>query len=167
MRNNTIAAAVFTAACAEEPTLELACAAPEVEIEIAPPSGDFGDLHDGDDLFCGSPPQGGAPYTPLRFRAVGPEVLGDGVDVRVTAVDVDTEEVLGDTQLTFGVVCANAGDSAGYWTGSEVHLRYDGWELPDLQGRRARVTFGITAYQQAEPAGSTTSDVTLACVVPQ
>ena len=167
MRNDTIAAAVFAAACAEEPGLELACDAPRVEVEVAPPYGDFGDLRDGDDLFCGSPPQGGAPYTPLRFRAVGPEVLGDGVDVRVTAVDADTDEVLGDTQLSFGVVCANAGDSAGYWTGSEVHLRYDGWELPELEGRRARVTFGVNAFQQAAPAGSTTYDVTLACVAPQ
>jgi hypothetical protein len=121
------------------------CVEDRAAVEVAPPDGDFGELRDGDALFCGIPPQGGAPYTPLRFRAVGPEALGDGVDIRVLARDADTDEVLGDTRLQLGVVCANAGDSAGWWTGAEVHLRYEGWTVPDLDGRRAALSFTVGA----------------------
>lgn len=157
--------ALVAVACGQEdpPPFVPACAADEIDVEVAPPDGQFGALEPRDPLFCGIPPQGGAPYTPLRFRAVGPESLGEGVAVRVTAVDSTSAAVLGDTALELGVVCANAGESAGYWTAAEVHLRYEGWSTADLDGRQATIELTVEPAAGGAPAGRVAHDVVLDC----
>lgn len=116
------------------------CASRRARIEVAPPDGTFGDLSGGDALWCGNPPQGGAPYTPFRVRLSGPEALEDGVYVEMTAVDLEDGSELAYTDLTMGLTCANVGESAGSWVGSEAHMRYYGWALDQLDGREAEVT---------------------------
>ena len=133
------------AACEPEPELPPPlpghlCASEEQAIELAPPEGSFGDLVDGSDLWCGNPPQGGAPYTPFRVRFVGPEEYEDGVLIDLSAVDNETGETLASTEVALGLVCANVGESANKWVGAEAHMRYDGWPLPELEGRDAHLT---------------------------
>ena len=88
------------------------CASEVVRLDVAPPDGDFGDLADGGALWCGDPPQGGAPYTPFRIRVAGPEALEDGVLVEMTAVALEDGAELAVTELTMGLTCANVGESA-------------------------------------------------------
>lgn len=147
----------------DDPGLGSDCAAGPTRVEVAAPTLAFDALRDGDEVFCGIPPQGGAPYTPLRFRAAGPAGFGEGVDVRVRAVD--GAEVLGDTSLQLGLVCANAGESAGWWTGGEVHLRYEGRAVEALDGRDAALTFSVTPIAGGQGA-EVTVRVHLACDVP-
>jgi hypothetical protein len=121
------------------------CESAVARVEVAPPDGDFGDLADGDALWCGNPPQGGAPYTPFRLRIGGPEGWEDGVEIEMSAVDLASGEDLAWTSLTLGLACANVGESAGMWVGSEAHMRYNGWNLDELEGREAEVTVRATA----------------------
>lgn len=119
------------------------CDTDQAELGVAPPDGDFGGLSDGGALWCGNPPQGGAPYSPFRIRVAGPEALADGVYVEMIAVDADEGVELAYTDLTMGLTCANVGDSAGFWVGSEAHMRYYGWGLEELDGRTADVTVRV------------------------
>lgn len=126
------------------------CAAEEAALELAPPFGAFGELEDGGELWCGDPPQGGAPYSPFRVRIEGPEALADGVSLQMTATDAEDGGVLGSTGLVLGLVCANAGESAGTWVGGEAHLRYEGSALEDLDGRAVDLVVTATSLG-AEP----------------
>ena len=121
------------------------CASESSGIEVAPPDGDFGDLAEGGSLWCGNPPQGGAPYTPFRIRLDGPEALENGVYIEMIATDLSDGSELAYTDLTMGLTCANVGESAGSWVGSEAHMRYYGQELLDLQGREAEITVRASA----------------------
>ena len=148
-------AAVAAAGCATGPGPELprpgACGeGGPPRLEVAPPDGDYGDLVDGASLWCGNPPQGGAPYTPFRLRIAGPDALGDGVWVEMSAVDTADGTELAYTELTMGLTCANVGDNAGSWVGSEAHMRYFGFALEDLPGREAEVTIAVRTLA-AEP----------------
>lgn len=149
--------------CVEEPDFVPACVADRTTVEVAPPDGDFGTLHPGDPLFCGTPPQGGAPYTPWRFRFTGPASAADGVLAHVTATDRDTDELLGDTAVALGVVCANAGTSAGWFTAAEVHLRYEGHTVGDLDGRAAEIRFAVEPAEGREAPGAVIHEVVLDC----
>ncbi|MBX2803392.1 MAG: hypothetical protein KTR31_37270 [Myxococcales bacterium] len=128
-------------ACDEPPPVPPGhpCDADTTALDAAPPRGEFGDLVDGSALWCAIPPQGGAPYSPFRVRVQGPEALSEGVWLSMTAVDRDDGEELAYTDLNMGVTCANVGDSAGFWVSSEAHMRYSGWALDELDGRRARI----------------------------
>lgn len=119
-------------------------------LDLAPPGGNYGDLVDGGSLWCGNPPQGGAPYTPFRVRFLGPEGLEDGVSLEMVASDLQTGEELAYTALTMGLTCANVGENDGFWVGSEAHMRYPGWSLEELDGRVAEIT--VTATAQADPS---------------
>ncbi len=112
------------------------------EATIVPAGAD--DFVDGDALPYGRPPQGGSPYSPYRVGVGGLEGLGDGASVRLEAYDLDEDLVLGDTTYELRLVCANVGDNAGRWVGSDLHQRFDGFELEDLDGRNARVTATVT-----------------------
>ncbi|MEQ1569334.1 MAG: hypothetical protein ABMA64_27100 [Myxococcota bacterium] len=133
-------------------------APPEPWLELAPPGGAFGDLVDGSSLWCGIPPQGGAPYSPIGVRARGPDVLGEGVAIEAIGADPDSGEPLVYVALALAWVQANVGDAAGAWVGPEVHLRYDGQSLDDLAGRELFLVVRATAL--ADPAVVTSFEVT-------
>ncbi|MEZ4235332.1 MAG: hypothetical protein R3F59_04065 [Myxococcota bacterium] len=143
------------AACAPPPEttttdpFEHPCATDAGRLDLAPPGGDFGDITPDGPLWCGNPPQGGAPYTPFRVRVRGPEAFKEGVALEMVASDVQTGEELAYTELTLGLTCANVGESAGFWVGSEAHMRYDGWGLDELDGRTAAITVTGTAISDA------------------
>lgn len=130
-------------ACAAEVPLP-PCEEPgEPHLEVAPSDLDFGEFTDGDALWYGTPPQGGAPYSPFHARAGGMTKLDEGVHVVLAAADVDGT-TLGDVAYDVRFVCANVGDSAGSWVGSDLHLRFFDWSLADLEGRTADVTIRVT-----------------------
>jgi hypothetical protein len=147
---------IVAAGCTDEPgppdlpPMHTCAAAATARVDLAPPGGDYGDIEEGGPLWCGNPPQGGAPYTPFRLRLLGPEGLEDGVTLEMVAADTETGEELAYTTLVMGVTCANVGDSEGFWVGSEAHMRYTGWELDDLDGRTAEIT--VTATGVADPS---------------
>lgn len=137
------------------------CDQPGAHLDLAPPGGDFGDLSDGSELWCGNPPQGGAPYTPFRLRFAGPEAFEDGVMLEMRAVDVDSGEELALTTLTMGVTCANVGESEGFWVGSEAHMRYEGWSLDELAGRGAELAVTARAIDDPTLAAESSVEVEL------
>jgi hypothetical protein len=112
-------------------------------LEIGPADVPFGDFSDGDDLEYGTPPQGGAPYTPLKARASGLPAMAEGVTIEMTGVS-ELGEYLGDVTYDTRFVCANVGDSAGTWVASDLHYRYFGWDLDALEGKEAEITVTVT-----------------------
>lgn len=108
-------------------------------LEVAPSDLDFGVFQPGDALDYGTPPQGGAPYSPYHLRTTGLQDPGEGVVVDLWAVDTDDGSDLGSVQYDVRLICANVGDSAGWWVGSDVHMRFEGWSLDDLEGRSAEL----------------------------
>lgn len=133
-----------------DPSLfEHPCAHDGDRLDIAPPDAEYGDLVDGATVWCGNPPQGGAPYTPFRVRAWGPEALADGIALELSAASPDGVE-LAYTELTMGLTCANVGDSEGFWVGAEAHMRYNGWTLDELDGLDATVV--VRAHALTDPA---------------
>ncbi len=116
-----------------------ACGAGDPALEVSH-YGTFDAL--GTTMYCGIPPQGGAPYAPFGVRVRGVDPADDGaLSVTITARDVDTGEELGAGDFHERFLCANAGDSAGWWVASEFHLRFFGYSLDDLHGRSATVHF--------------------------
>lgn len=113
-------------------------------LELTPAGVDFGAFVDGGPLLYGTPPQGGAPYSPFNARASGLVDLDEGAHVRMWAVDTDDGADLGAAAYDLRFVCANVGDAAGWWVGSELHLRFEGWELDALEGRSAEVTVEVS-----------------------
>jgi hypothetical protein len=128
----------LTVACEGEPgPTPLACASGAPILELATRDVGFGELEEGAAIECGIPPQGGAPYSAFTIRAAGIDQTETGMSVELTAYDADTGEELGTADYQQRMICANAGKSAGYWVSSEVHLRYNGWTLEELEGRSA------------------------------
>lgn len=111
----------------------------EPGLDVVPSGLAFDAFTDGDPLPYGDPPQGGAPYAPLRVRVSGLTDLDEGAHFDVIATDLDDDAALGEVSLDTRLVCANVGDSAGTWTGADLHLRFPGWSLDDLEGRSAEV----------------------------
>ena len=118
-------------------------------LDVVPVGLAFDGFVDGEPLPYGNPPQGGAPYAPLRVRVSGLEGLDVGVHLEATATDADDGAFLGEASLDTRLVCANVGDSAGMWTGADVHLRFPGWSLEDLAGRSAEVEVTATDLEGA------------------
>lgn len=133
------------------------CATPEVGLEVAPPDGGYGDLSLGGDLWVGLPPQGGAPYTPLRLRVSGPGAFYDGVNVDIDVTEEGT--LLAETSLPMRLVCANVGENAGHWVGAEVHLRWFGLALDELAARNVRVTVSVSADSEPSVVATSEGDV--------
>lgn len=96
----------------------------------------------GDVVYCGIPPQGGAPYAPfgVRIRGMTPEDNG-GMHVVITATDATTQEVVGESEFWERFLCSNVGESEGYWVAAEFHLRFYGRTLEDLHGREVDIAF--------------------------
>lgn len=143
----------------DEPISPHPCASETMGVEVAPPFGDYGDLSDVDELWLGDPPQGGAPYSPFRVRISGPDALSDGVDVRVVVTEDGV--VIADNTIFKGLVCANVGENAGRWVGSEVHLRYDGFDDLELEGRDVTVEVSVTGGETDELFARVEGRVTL------
>ncbi|MEM6926686.1 MAG: hypothetical protein AAF602_07155 [Myxococcota bacterium] len=135
------------------------CATDEMGVEVAPPDGDYGDLEAGGAFWVGIPPQGGAPYTPFRVRISGPDAMFDGVDVEVRVTEGDA--LVAENVVPKGLTCANVGENAGRWVGSEVHLRYYGLELAELDGRDVEVEVTIVGGETGELVATERGRVTL------
>ncbi|MEN0061455.1 MAG: hypothetical protein AAGA48_04845 [Myxococcota bacterium] len=143
----------------EPPVSPHPCASDETSLEVAPPDGEYGDLARGGAFAAGIPPQGGAPYSPLRLRVTGPGELFDGIDVDIAVFEDGA--LLTETQLPMRLTCANVGDNAGRWVGAEVHLRYFGLELEELDGRDVTVEVTVTAQTAPDLVLTDAGDVTL------
>ena len=141
----------FATACEAEPEPPaLACAAGEPVVELATRAVGYGELADGESIECGIPPQGGAPYSAFLVRAAGLNQGDLGLGVELVAVDADTGEELGVADYDQRMVCANAGNSAGYWVSSELHLRYNGWALEELEGRTVELVTRVVGEDGLE-----------------
>jgi hypothetical protein len=105
--------------------------------------GPYGELVDGSALLFGNPPQGGAPYAPFSLRISGMDQGDLGMGIEMEAIDSDTQELLGTGSYTQRFLCSNTGDNDGTFVGADLHMRFFGWALEDLDGRAAQVV--ITA----------------------
>ena len=112
-------------------------------LDVVPAGMGFDEWSSGEALVAAIPPQGGAPYTPLRARVSGLVDPGIGVTVRVSGIDPDDGSEFGQIDYDTRLVCANVGDSAGSWLAADVHFRYFEWELSELDGRQAEITFEV------------------------
>ena len=102
--------------------------------------GTFAELDD--IVYCGIPPQGGAPYAPFGLRVRGVEPTDTGViPVTITATDTTSGEVVGMGEFNERFLCANAGESDGWFVGAEFHLRFSGYELSELHEREIEISF--------------------------
>ena len=112
-------------------------------------------------IYCGTPPQGGAPYAPfgVRIRGINPDELG--IELTMTAVDVDTGEEVGSGDYTQQMICSNVGGNEGHWVGAELHMRFYGYELDALHGRAVHMT--VDARNQSGDWVQTEIDATLDC----
>ncbi len=129
------------------------CHADRSEVDATFARGTFGEL-EGGELWCGHPPQGGAPYSPLQIRLRGPEAWSEGMLLEMIAADPEDGSELAYTDLTAGLICANVGDNEGFWVSSEAHMRYDGWSLEELAGRSAELTVRASSMDGGELAES-------------
>ncbi len=108
-------------------------------VEFAQRDADYATFSGGDTLEYGDPPQGGAPFAPFLVRAYGLDHSADGYKVFLDAIDTETDEILGQGEYPQLFVCANVGDNAGYRIAPELHMRFFGFDLADLQGRSAEI----------------------------
>ena len=117
----------------------------EPVVELSHYFSPYGDI--GETIYCGIPPQGGAPYSPFGVRLRGLDLDADDgtVTVAMRATDVDTGELVGTADYTERFLCSNVGDNEGYWVGAELHLRYFGYELTDLDTRVIRLEVEATS----------------------
>ena len=106
--------------------------------------GPYGELQDGSDLLYGHPPQGGAPYAPFSLRISGMEQGELGMQIEMEAVDADSGELLGTASYAQRFICSNTGENLGTFVGADLHMRFFGGELSDLEGRTANVTISAT-----------------------
>jgi hypothetical protein len=106
------------------------------------------------EIGCGIPPQGGAPYARFRLR-IGDLDLSDGGTVQLRLTDRDSGEQLGGAELPMGFVCANVGDDADHWVGSEVHARFDGFTVEELLGRRVAVEATVVSDTESVTTSGT------------
>ncbi len=134
-----LVAVLGLAACVEG-TEGLCPPSDPARVEMVPSDAGFGGFEDGDPIGVGTPPQGGAPYSPLLARFVGLSQPREGVELTVRGVDVDAEVALGEVDTWLRPICANVGASAGMWVTAEIHVRYFGWDLEELPGRDVLLT---------------------------
>jgi len=133
----------FLAGCHCEPEIiyvpsddPCALAAPAVDVALA--GEPYGELEDGVEVWFGTPPQGGAPYTPFEVRFQGIIVESFPVQIVTEAYDVDDGTLLADTSVEHNSICGNVGENDGWRIGSEVHMRYE-LDLAELDGREADI----------------------------
>lgn len=120
---------------------EPGCDAPPLRMQIAHLDSGFGEPADGGAIGYGWPPQGGAPYAPfdVRFSGLGThEAL-----VEMRAVGVDDGVELGSAEYLQRFICANTGESEGWYVTSELHMRFFGFTLEELDGRVADMSVRV------------------------
>lgn len=130
-------------ACAAEPSGPPCEVSGEPALEVAPADVDFGAFVEGDPLYYGVPPQGGALYSPFHARVNGVSDLDEGAVIRLTGTDPADDTVIAETEYELRLVCANVGDSAGQWLGTDLHLRFGEWTMEELAGRAMALTLEI------------------------
>lgn len=113
-------------------------------LELAPVDADFGDFVDGDALLFGTPPQGGAPFTPIRARVSGLEDPALGVSLRVSGTDPNDGADFGEVAYETRMVCSNVGDNAGSYIAADIHFRYYDWSLDELDGRELELVVELS-----------------------
>jgi hypothetical protein len=104
-----------------------------------------GQMVDGDAISVGIPPQGGAPYAPFQVRTQ--MWLSDPsarVPATATATEISTGEVIGSVEQTQAFFCSNTGVHDGWLYGGEIHVRFWGITLDNLEGREVEVVIEIT-----------------------
>lgn len=114
-------------------------------LEVAQDLSTGAPMDDGDDVAYGTPPQGGAAYAPFQVRLHGtpPEGVGERWPVTATAYDAGTGDVLGEASQPQAFFCANTGVHDGWLFGGEVHVRFPGVALEDLQDRPVDVALAV------------------------
>jgi hypothetical protein len=123
-------------------------------LEVAPADVDFGGFVDGDPLYYGVPPQGGALYSPFHARVAGVTDLDEGALVSLTGTDPADGTVIAQTDYELRLVCANVGESAGQWLGTDLHLRFGDWRIDDLVGRAMRLELAVSNLDGDEAIAS-------------
>ncbi len=130
------------AGCTSSP--EAPCESDEdPSVQVVPAGLGFDEWLDGDPLVAATPPQGGAPYTPLRARVTGLVDPQIGVTLSLSGVDPSDGSEYGEISYDTRLICANVGESAGLWLAADVHYRYFEWELGELDGREAEISFSV------------------------
>lgn len=130
-------------ACAAAPEGPPCAVSGDPELEVAPADVDFGGFHDGDSLLYGVPPQGGALYCPFHARVDGIADLDLGAHIEMVGIDADSDTVIAETTYDGRLVCANVGESAGQWLGTDLHLRFGEWTMEDLADKVLRLELWI------------------------
>lgn len=115
---------------------------PEILVDVALESGQFGELADGVTLPVSIPPQGGAPYTPFAVRVTGTGDVHLGQRVIATASEGGVE--IGSADLTARPICSNVAPNAGWWLTWGVHVRYWDDTVDSLAGRTVDFAFAVS-----------------------
>ena len=126
-----------------EPTAECG---PEgvAQLEVAQGETGFGDLHDGVSVVYGQPPQGGSPYAPFRLRMSGLAYEAETIAVELLATQAGGDVVLGTGAFDQRFICSNVGENSGFLMGSELHMRFPGYSLSDLDGQAVDALVTVT-----------------------
>ncbi|MCB9678906.1 MAG: hypothetical protein H6737_27645 [Alphaproteobacteria bacterium] len=101
-------------------------------------------MSDGDPIAFGIPPQGGAPYAPFDVRLIGVAASNDGYTVTTEAWRRSDGELVGSGEYLQRFVCANVGENEGTRFASEFHMRFFGFEPPDLADEEVDVAITVT-----------------------
>lgn len=110
----------------------------------------------------GNPPQGGAPYAPFEIRMRWPIDTSTRVTVSAVATERETGEELGSAAQSQAFFCANAGGHVGWRFGGEVHVRFWGIELHDLEGRHIDLDVDLQLPEGEAASVSTSGPLVLA-----
>lgn len=136
---------------------ELCGALDEPWLEFAQEVGAYGELTDGDDVHYGHPPQGGAPYAPFRLRVRGLFTGEPASLVTVSGADPGSGEEMGAVEVRQMFICSNTGDNLNYHVSAEVHMRFFGLSLDELEDRPIDLTLRVEdmdgAAVEAEVSG--------------
>lgn len=109
----------------------------------------------GEPLNYGRPPQGGAPYLPIQLMLRGP--VAEGVPRWLTEASVaEGGVVLGSLAQSQAWLCSNTGPIEGWRYGGEVHLRFDGRSLEELEGVEVEVVIDVALPDGGVAHASTT-----------
>lgn len=137
-----------------EPPLPTGPCAPADGVEVMEFAQNLGEgpMADGDAVSYGTPPQGGAPYAPFQLRMQSSLAAGERVPLEAVAIEVATDMEIGRVEQTQSFLCANTGVHEGWLWGTEVHVRFPGIPLEDLDGREVR--FEIALPDQSMVVGA-------------
>ncbi|NCG18873.1 MAG: hypothetical protein GWP91_07670 [Rhodobacterales bacterium] len=112
-------------------------------------------------VYCGIPPQGGAPYAPFGVRTRGISRDPEGLLIDLTAHHTTSGDLLGEASYTQRMICGNVGESAGFWVGSELHMRFYDYDIETLHG--SEVEINITVSNQGGDSQNLSWVATLDC----